>query len=613
MLLRREQWQPDLGAGELMPATPGFPGGGAAPRIEDHALIGDGQTAALVTRGGVIDWLCWPRFDSPACFAALLGGPENGYWRIAPVAEVTSVTRAYRPGTMILETLFETADGSVALIDFMPPGQTSIVRIVEARGGVVPMRFELALRFGYGASVPWVTRPGGELTVHAVAGPDQVTIRPDVRLHGEGLTTAAVFSLQAGQRAGFAMRHAASTETPPVPPDPNLALARTEAEWTAWSARCTYHGVYGEPVLRSLLTLKSLAHRQTGGIVAAPTTSLPEHLGGERNWDYRYCWPRDAAFSFIPLMRSGFREEAAAWSAWLRRAVAGTPSQLQPIYGLAGERWLPEHDVPWLAGHAGSRPVRVGNAASAQFQLDIFGEVMDVLHQQCRLGLTDPRASWDLRIALTEHLETIWTLPDEGIWEVRGPRRHFTFSKIMAWVAFDRMVRDAADFGLPGPIDRWRGARAEIHAAVCHGGFSPRRNSFTQSFGDEALDAALLLLPSLGFLPPDDPRVRGTVEAIGRDLMVDGLVQRYRSEAGVDGLPPGEGAFLACSFWYVDSLVLQGRQAEARAMFERLLGMCNDVGLLAEEYDPVARRQLGNFPQAFSHLALINTALNLGV
>ena len=582
----------------------------AAP-IEDYALIGDCHTAALVSRNGSIDWLCWPRFDSPACFAALLGGSENGHWRIAPTATPTRVTRQYRPGTMILETLFETESGSVALIDFMAVEKNSVIRIVEGRSGSVEMQCDLALRFEYGSAVPWVTRLNHGSGIRAIAGSEQVVLQSDIKLHGRAMTTVASFTAEAGHRTHFALTYAASHLTMPVPPDADEALENTDAFWTSWSGRGTYRGSYRTEVQRSLLTLKALSYQPTGGIVAAPTTSLPEQLGGSRNWDYRFCWLRDATFTLLALMHAGYRDEALAWGAWLRRSVAGTPAQLQILYGLAGERWVQEWDVPWLAGYQGASPVRVGNAASGQLQLDVYGELMDALYQGSALGLVRPAASWDLQRALVGHVEKVWHLPDESIWEVRGGAQNFTFSKVMVWVAVDRAIRGAEMFNLPGPLDRWRALRSQIHEAVCKYGYSDNRQSFVQYFGGETLDASLLLMPLVGFLPPDDPRIRRTVEQIERDLMVDGLIRRYRTDETQDGLSGSEGVFLACSFWYVDNLVLLGRHEEARAMFERLLALSNDVGLLAEEYDPVGRRQLGNFPQAFSHLALINTALNL--
>jgi GH15 family glucan-1,4-alpha-glucosidase len=588
----------------VVPAEP-------TPAIEHYALIGDCRTAALVSNAGSIDWLCWPRFDSPAAFAALLGTPDNGRWCITPDDGSAQVSRRYRPGTLILETVFDTPHGSVALIDCMVPGRSSVVRIVQGRSGSVAMRMDVALRFDYGSSIPWVTRLTHQHGFRAVAGPDQVVLHSDVSLRGHGLTHVAAFDVAAGQRVRFVLTHGLSHQARPHPPEAEAALAAAETFWADWSARCTYHGAWREPVLRSLITLKALSYAPTGGIVAAPTTSLPEQLGGERNWDYRFCWLRDATFTLLALMHAGYQDEARSWGDWLRRSVAGTPSQVQTLYGLAGERWIMEWEVPWLRGYQGASPVRIGNAASTQVQLDVYGELLDALYQEVHGGLVPPGESWDLLTALAGHLEEIWEQPDESIWEVRGGARQFTFSKAMAWVAIDRAVRTGEEFGLKGPIDRWRELRTRIHDTVCREGFSAAKGAFVQYYGADELDASLLLLPLVGFLPADDPRMRGTIEAIGRELMVDGLVQRYRTHGGVDGLPPGEGVFLACSFWYVDCLTLLGRRREARVLFEKLLGLCNDVGLLAEEYDPAARRQLGNFPQAFSHLALINTALNL--
>jgi GH15 family glucan-1,4-alpha-glucosidase len=582
-----------------------------AAAIEDYALIGDCHTAALVSKQGSIDWLCWPRFDSPACFAALLGAPENGRWHIAPVETPTNITRRYLPGTMILETLFETPTGSAALIDFMAVEKDTVVRIVEGRSGSVEMQFDLALRFEYGSAIPWVTRLNHGSGIRAIAGPDQVVLHSDIKLHGRAMTTVASFTAEAGQRTRFVMSYAPSHQPLPVPPKADEALDDAEATWTVWSGRCAYRGRYREQVTRSLLTLKALSYYPTGGIVAAPTTSLPEQLGGARNWDYRFCWLRDATFTLLALIHAGYREEAQAWGAWLRRTVAGSPNQLQTLYGLAGERWVLEWEVPWLGGYQGASPVRIGNAASTQLQLDVYGELLDALYQEATLGLVRPSASWELQRALMQHLEEIWEEPDESIWEVRGGAQNFTFSKVMVWVAVDRAIRGAETFNLSAPLERWRALRTRVHETVCRLGFSHARNSFVQYFGSDTLDASLLLLPLVGFLPPEDPRIVSTVEAIGRDLMKDGLILRYHTHQTADGLEGGEGVFLACSFWYVDNLVLQGRHQEARAMFGRLLALCNDVGLLAEEYDPVTRRQLGNFPQAFSHLALINTALNL--
>lgn len=579
--------------------------------IADYALLGDCCSAALVSLSGAIDWLCWPRFDSDACFAALLGSSRNGRWRIAPAGPVAGVRRRYRPGTLVLETLFETEDGCVALTDFMVPGANALVRIVEGRSGRVAMHCDLAVRFEYGSAVPWVTRLPGGRGIRAVAGQHQVVLHSDAALHGKDMTTVADFTVQPGQRVRFVMQHAASHLALPEPLDADAALQRTTGWWTDWSRRCSYRGEWREAVQHSLVVLKALSYAPTGGFVAAPTTSLPEQPGGPRNWDYRFCWLRDATFTLMALMHVGYREEAQAWGAWLRRSVAGNPSQVQTLYGLAGERWIMEREVPWLSGYGGASPVRVGNAASTQLQLDMYGEVVDALFQEVQSGLVAPRDSWDLQTALIDHLRQVWQQPDESIWEVRGGARHFTFSKAMAWVAMDRAVRGAEQFDLPAPLEEWRQVRDQIHAQVCAEGFNAEKNSFVQHYGAEKPDASLLLLPLVGFLPAHDPRIQGTLAAIERDLMVDGLVRRYDTHTGVDGLPDGEGVFLACSFWYVDNLVLQGRREEARAVFRRLLTLRNDVGLLAEEYDPSGCCQLGNFPQAFSHLALVNAALNL--
>ena len=582
-------------------------------RVENYALIGDCETAALVGRNGSIDWLCWPRFDSGACFAALLGGPEHGRWLVGPIDTSPRVTRRYREGTLVLETDFETADGAVTLIDFMPPrGVTSdIVRLVVGRRGRVAMHSELVIRFDYGSIVPWVNRLG-DGTLRAIAGPDMVILRTRAQLRGENLTTVGEFAVSAGETVAFMLSYGPSHLEPPAPIDPERALAQTEAFWRDWSSRCQYTGEWTEAVLRSHIVLKALTYAPTGGIVAAPTTSLPEQIGGPRNWDYRYCWLRDATFTILSLTNAGYYEEAQAWRDWLLRTVAGNPAKLQIMYGLAGERRLTEWEVPWLPGYEGSRPVRIGNAAAKQLQLDVYGEVLDALYQARRAGVSSSEASWALQRALAEHLETVWGEPDEGIWEVRGGSRHFTHSKVMAWVALDRMVRSVEEFGLDGPADRWRALRRTIHEDACRNGFDPDLGSFVQSYCSKRLDASLLLLPLVGFLPPDDLRIRGTVAAIERRLVTeDGLVMRYDTADSDDGLPPGEGAFLACSFWLADNLALQGRQRDARDLFERLLTLRNDIGLLAEEYDPVTGRQVGNFPQAFSHLALADTARNL--
>jgi GH15 family glucan-1,4-alpha-glucosidase len=584
----------------------------ASLRIEDYALIGDCETGALVGRNGSIDWLCWPRFDSPACFAALLGSRQHGHWQITPADPQPRVQRRYLPDTLVLETQFETNEGSLALIDFMPVGEigSDLVRIVVGKSGSVPMRMELVLRFDYGASVPWVSRlPDGRL--RAIAGPDMVLLTAPVKPRGQDLTTVAEFDIHAGERLCFVLMHAVSHLEPPPAIDPEAALGRTVRHWRQWAGRCSVAGEYAEPMRRSLLTLKALTYAPTGGIVAAPTTSLPERIGGQRNWDYRYCWLRDATLTLLALMAGGYRDEARAWREWLVRAVAGSPSQVQIMYGIAGERRLPESELPWLPGYEASLPVRIGNAAAAQLQLDVFGEVMDALYQARKAGLDSYAPAWGLQRALLDHLEQVWDKPDEGIWEVRGPRRHFTYSKVMCWVALDRALKMVKHYGGEGPVERWRALCGQIHDEVCRRGFDTGKNSFVQSYGSTELDASLLLMPLTGFLPARDPRMTGTVRAIERELMEDGFVHRYRTRESIDGLPPGEGAFLPCTFWLADNYLLQGRIEEARKLFDRLLALQNDVGLLAEEYDPPAKRQLGNFPQAFSHVALVNTASNL--
>jgi GH15 family glucan-1,4-alpha-glucosidase len=583
--------------------------------IEDYALVGDGHTAALISRDGSVDWLCWPRFDSGACFAALLGSHEHGAWRLAPAVDASqlTITRRYRDGTLILETDYETPEGAVTVIDFMPPGNgwSELVRIVVGRRGTVLMRMVLTLRFDYGFSVPWVTRLQHGNGIKAVVGPDTVVLRTNVEVRGENMHTEADFVIAEGERVPFTLAYSPSHQRLPPADEPFSALARTETHWREWSARCKVTGRYAEPILRSLLTLKALAYAPTGGIVAAPTTSLPELLGGTRNWDYRYCWLRDATITLLALMRGGYYDEACAWRAWLGRVLAGSPAQVQIMYGLAGERRLPEMELDWLPGYQGAKPVRIGNNAVGQLQLDVYGEVMNALHLARVGGLDADEAVWAVQIVMLEHLEKIWREPDEGIWEVRSGRHQFTFSKVMAWVAFDRAVRSAESFQLPGPIDHWRKLRAQIHADVCNEGWNEGVGAFTQSYGSDDLDASLLLMPLLGFLPPTDPRIASTVRAIERDLMRDGYVLRYHTAEVDDGLPPGEGSFLACSFWMVDNLALQGRMDEAHEMYERLVALANDVGLLAEEYDPREKRFTGNFPQAFSHVALVHTGLNL--
>lgn len=580
-------------------------------RIEDYALIGDCQTAALVGRDGSIDWLCFPRFDSGACFAALLGTADNGRWLLAPAEPIRSVRRRYRPGTLILETEFETDHGAVTLIDFMPERtrELDLIRIAAGKRGRVPMHMELIIRFDYGSVIPWVTKRNSG--IEAVAGPDRLGLHSAVPLHGEGFTTVADFTIEEGQRLPFLMQWQSSNLSLAAPVDAEKLLSMTENWWTAWSNRCTYQGPWRDAVLRSLITLKALTYAPTGGIVAAATTSLPEQLGGVRNWDYRFCWLRDATFTLYALMMGGYMEEAEAWRTWLLRAIAGQPSEANIMYGLAGERRLTEIELDWLAGYEGARPVRIGNAAHRQFQLDVFGEVLDALYLARRKGLKPSPHTWAVAQNLVEFVESAWNTPDEGIWEVRGPRRQFTHSKVMAWVAVDRMIKGVEQFGHHGPVERWRTVRQEIHDEVCRKGFDANKNAFVQYFGGKELDASLLMIPLVGFLPPEDPRVRGTVAAVEKELVVDGLVLRYLSHPEIDGLPPGEGVFLPCSFWLADNLALLGRRDDACRLYERLLELRNDVGLLSEEYDPHARRQVGNFPQAFCHVALVNTACNL--
>jgi GH15 family glucan-1,4-alpha-glucosidase len=582
-----------------------------ARRIEDYALIGNCETVALVGRDGSVDWMGMPRFDSGACFAALLGDASHGRWLIAPAGE-SRVTRRYRGDTMILETLFETDEGSVRLVDYMTrrEGVSDLVRVVQGVTGKVAMATEIVVRFDYGSVVPWVARQkDGRLNF--TAGPDRLSLSTQVPLRGVDLRTVGEFEVQAGDEVTFALAWSPSYRANPPPLEMKNALAHVEQLWTEWASPLRLDGPWADAVRRSLLTLKALVHWETGGITAAATTSLPEKIGGARNWDYRYCWLRDATFTLYALLGAGFVDEARCWRDWLVRAVAGSPKDLQIMYGVAGERRLEEFELPWLPGFENSRPVRVGNAAARQVQLDVYGEVIDALYVARRHGLGANPASWALECALVDHLATCWDQPDEGIWEVRGAPRHFTHSKVMAWVAFDRAVRSAIEFGLDAPVDRWRDVRDTIHAQVCKRGFDAQLGSFVQSYGSTALDASLLQIPLVGFLPPEDERVRGTLAAIEKGLMRNGLVLRYHTHETKDGLPPGEGAFLACSFWLADNYVLQGRLQEAKTLFERLLSYRNDVGLLAEEYDPVACRQLGNFPQAFSHLALVNTAHSL--
>jgi GH15 family glucan-1,4-alpha-glucosidase len=580
--------------------------------IEDYALIGDCETAALVGRDGSIDWLCIPRFDSDACFAALLGGPENGRWRIAPEQEEAHVSRRYRGDTLILETMFETSEGKVLLVDFMPPESEGhdLMRLVIGVEGQVRMRTELIIRFDYGATVPWV-RQAEDGVLHAVAGPQMLLLKTPVPLRGEDFKTVGEFTIESGQRVPFVLSHAPSHLPPRVLPDCHARLQHTERFWQQWAASCKEAGRWTQPVLRSLITLKALTFAPTGGIAAAATTSLPEQIGGKRNWDYRFCWVRDATLTLLALMGAGYYEEASAWRDWLVRAVAGSPSQIQIMYGIAGERRLWEWEVPWLAGYEASKPVRIGNAAHAQLQLDVYGEMIDALYHARRGGLPQSDPAWAIERAILDELTETWRKPDNGIWEMRGPRRHFTHSKMMAWVAFDRATKSAQEFGLEGPVDQWKRVANEIHDDVCRNGFDAELGTFVQFYGAKEVDASLLLIAAIGFLPSTDPRVRGTVEAIERDLLIDGFVHRYRTRKTDDGLPPGEGAFLACSFWLADAYYLLGREREAEELFERLLGLRNDVGLLSEEYDSGLGRLVGNFPQAFSHISLINTAHNL--
>jgi GH15 family glucan-1,4-alpha-glucosidase len=584
-----------------------------SPRIEDYAMIGDLQTAALVERHGSIDWLCFPRFDSGACFAALLGQTEQGRWLLAPLDGGTP-TRRYLHDTLVLETTWRSDTGVVRVFDFMPPRGKApdVVRIVEGVEGRVEMHSELVIRFDYGSIVPWVVRADGDTRL-AVAGPDALCIRTPVHTRGENMRTISDFPIEEGERVPFTVTWYPSHEDPPARIDPEVALAETESFWREWNAArdLKLPDELRNVVHRSLMTLKALTYEPTGGIVAAPTTSLPEWIGGVRNWDYRYCWLRDATLTLLALLHAEYTAEAKNWRDWLLRAVAGNAKDIQIMYGVAGERRLTEFEVPWLPGYEGSAPVRVGNAASEQLQLDVFGEVMDALYQARAHGLAKEKTAWQLQKNLIRQLEHVWQEPDDGLWEIRGERRHFVHSKVMAWVAFDRAVRSVEEHGLDGHADRWRKLRDQIRAEVCSRGFDQELGSFVQSYGSKELDAALLILPLVGFLPADDPRILGTIAAIERELLQDGLVLRYRTHGGVDGLPPGEGVFLPCSFWLVDCYELIGRHDDARALFDRLIGLANDVGLLAEEYDPRAKRLLGNFPQAFTHLALVNSALNV--
>jgi GH15 family glucan-1,4-alpha-glucosidase len=584
-------------------------------RIEDYGLIGDLQTAALVGRDGSIDWACFPRFDSGACFAALLGTTDHGRWLVAPRADAWSPGRRYRENTLVLETDWETDSGKARVIDFMPPRGKApdIVRIVEGVAGRVEMTTELRLRFDYGSTLPWVQRLDGDTRI-AVAGPDALCFRSDVEHRGENMRTIGEFTIREGERVAFTLTWYPSNEEPPERIDAEQALQDSMDYWTSWIGDCNYSGKWQDAVNRSLIVLKALTYAPTGGIVAAPTTSLPERIGGERNWDYRYCWLRDATLVLLAFINAGLLEEAGAWRQWLLRAAAGEPRALQIMYGVGGERRLREYTLDWLPGYDGSRPVRAGNAASGQFQIDVYGEVLDAMHQGRVHDLERSPESWSLQRRLLDFLESAWKEPDDGIWEVRGGRRHFTHSKVMAWVAFDRGIKAVEEFGRNGPVERWRKVRDEIEREVLERGFDRELNSFTQSYGSKRLDASLLVLPLVGFVQADDARMLGTVAAIERELYADGYVFRYAGdEEGeqVDGLPAGEGAFLPCTFWLADNFALQGRMDEAEELFERLLATRNDLGLLAEEWDPASRRQLGNFPQAFTHVALVNSAFNL--
>lgn len=591
-----------------------------AAAIEDYGIIGDCETVALVGRNGSIDWLCLPRFDSDACFAGLLGTPDNGRWMLAPTSSISSTSRKYRDHTLILETRYETVDGAVTVIDFMRPrngnssdsstGDADLIRIVRGESGQVRMGMELTLRFDYGLSVPWVFSIGKSL-MHAIAGPHMIVIDGGVPLHCSDGKVRSEFTISSGQHIHFVIVHGPSYLPAPLPVSPSAALAETERFWLDWVAQCTYKGIASDAVERSLIVLKALTYAPSGGMVAAPTTSLPEEIGGERNWDYRYCWLRDATFTLLAFMNAGFNSEAKAWRDWLLRAVAGEASQDQIMYGIAGERRLLEWEVSWLPGYENSRPVRVGNAAATQFQLDVYGEVADALHQARKYIMSVPEQSSSIQRAWISYLEKIWMQPDEGIWEVRGQREQFTHSKVMAWVAVDRAIKDFEGFNLPAPLDQWRELRSKIHEDVCQNGFNAKVGAFVQSYGSTALDASVLLIPLVGFLPVSDPRVVATIEAIERKLTVNGFVLRYDLEKTDDGLKGDEATFLLCTFWLIDCLTMLGRRDDALNLFNKLLSVRNDLGLLAEEYDPKSGRQLGNFPQAFSHIGLVNSAVNL--
>jgi GH15 family glucan-1,4-alpha-glucosidase len=581
--------------------------------IEDYGLIGDCETAALIGRDGSIDWLCWPAFDSDACFAAILGTRKNGRWLIAPSETVTASSRRYWDDTLILETRFETEGGTVALIDFMPPrgAASDVVRLVRGVSGRVTMRMELVIRFGFGVDIPWVKRTEDRSALLAICGQDMTVLRTPVETRGEDLTTVAEFVVSAGESMPFVLTYGPSHLAVPEPIDPAVALQETEAFWTEWSSRCSYEGESRDLVMRSLITLKALTYAPTGGIVAAPTTSLPEKLGGARNWDYRFCWLRDATFTLLALMNSGYTEEASAWHGWLLRAVAGAPVNMQIMYGIMGQRRLLEWEADWLPGYENSLPVRLGNAAHAQLQLDVYGELIDAFHQSRMTELKLDEESWALECSVLEHLAEVWNQPDHGIWERRGEAKHYVFSKVMCWVAFDRGIKSAERFGLKAPLESWRVLRAGIHRDVCAMGFDAKLNSFVESYGSQLLDASILLLPAVGFLPASDSRIRGTIAAIEQYMMRDGFVLRHDPREVSDETQPIEGAFLACSLWLADAYVLTGEIGKAQALFDRVIAIANDLGLFAEEYDTAVRRQVGNFPQALTHIALINTAHNL--
>jgi GH15 family glucan-1,4-alpha-glucosidase len=582
-------------------------------RIEDYGLIGDCETAALVGRDGSIDWLCWPAFDSDACFASLLGTPKHGRWLIAPVGDIVSTSRRYWGDTLILETRFETSDGAVELVDFMPPrgNASDVVRLVRGARGRVKMRMQLVIRFGFGSDIPWVKKNEDGSSLLAICGQDMAVLRTPVATRGEDFTTVAEFEVGEGDIVPFVLTYGPSHLPVPVPIDPAQALRDTETFWADWCSHCTYEGEHRDLVMRSLIALKALTYAPTGGIVAAPTTSLPEKLGGARNWDYRFCWLRDATFTLLALMNSGYTAEASAWHNWLLRAVAGSPANMQIMYGIKGQRRLLEWEAGWLPGYEGALPVRVGNAAHAQRQLDVYGELIDAFHQSRMAKLELDEGSWALECSVLAHLAEVWDRPDHGIWERRGDGRHYVSSKMMAWVAFDRGIKSVEKFGFKAPLEKWRGLRDAIHHDVCEKGFDPELNSFVESYGSKLLDASILLLPSVGFLPPTDPRVRGTLEAIERYMMRNGFVLRHDPREISTETQPIEGAFLACTLWLADAFVLAGDYAKAQALFDRVVGVANDLGLLAEEFDTAAGRQTGNFPQALTHIALINTAHNL--